>query len=160
MVWGAYYTQIHAWSWMAFAASVPAGLLVVAILNMNNVRDYEDDLAVNKRTLPVRFGKRFGVRYHAALLYGAYATTTLFVILGLLAPHLSLTLPRPALLVWATFPAAYRNARGVEAVWRRDRDPALRMGVRLTAALHFQFCVALAAGVVLAALLRAHGFPA
>ncbi len=159
MVWGAYYTQIPAWSWMAFAASVPAGLLVVAILNMNNVRDYSDDLAVNKRTLPVRFGKLFGVRYHAALLYGAYGATTLFVILGYLSPSLGLGLPWPALLVWATFPAAYRNVRAVNAVWRRDRDPVLRMGVRQTAALHFQFCAALAAGIVLAVLPRALHLP-
>lgn len=160
MVWGAYFTQIHAWSWMAFAASVPAGLLVVAILNMNNVRDYVDDLAVNKRTLPVRFGKRFGVRYHAALLYGAYATTTLFVALGLLAPGLGVGLPWPALLVWVTLPLAYGNVRAVSVVWRRDRDPVLRMGVRRTAALHFQFCVALAAGIALATALRALGLPA
>ncbi|TMD26811.1 MAG: prenyltransferase, partial [Chloroflexi bacterium] len=49
MTWGAYYVQIPQWSWRAFAASVPVGLLVTAILNMNNVRDYTDDLAVQKR---------------------------------------------------------------------------------------------------------------
>ncbi len=150
MVWGAYYVQSPRWSWAAFAASIPMGLLVVAILNMNNVRDYHDDLAVSKRTLPVRFGRAFGVRYHAALLYGAYASTTLFVALGLLAPQARLILPWPALLVWLTFPLAYRNVRSVFAA--SDRDPILRMGVRRTAALHFQFGVALAVGVALAAL--------
>src|SRR5215471_5390131 len=48
MTWGAYYVQIPRWSWLAFAASVPVGLLVVAILNMNNTRDIQDDKAVNK----------------------------------------------------------------------------------------------------------------
>src|SRR5262249_34547130 len=62
MTWGAYYVQIQRWSWHAFAASVPVGLLVVSILNMNNVRDYEDDLAVQKRTIVVRFGRHFGQR--------------------------------------------------------------------------------------------------
>src|SRR5579883_107986 len=47
MTWGAYYVQLRQWSWAAFAASVPVGLLVTAILNMNNVRDYQDDLAVS-----------------------------------------------------------------------------------------------------------------
>ncbi|HET9110528.1 MAG TPA: 1,4-dihydroxy-2-naphthoate octaprenyltransferase, partial [Ktedonobacterales bacterium] len=89
MVWGAYYVQIPRWSWAAFAASVPMGLLVVAILNMNNIRDYHDDLAVNKRTLPVRFGQRFALRYQAALDYGAYVATTLVVALGLLFPRLA-----------------------------------------------------------------------
>lgn len=150
MVWGAYYVQIPHWSWAAFAASVPAGLLVVAILNMNNVRDYHDDLAVNKRTLPVRFGRDFGVRYHATLLYGAYVTTTLFAALGLLAPQASVVLPWPALLVWLTFPLAYRDVRSVFAAG--ERDPILRLGVRRTAALHFQFCAMLALGVALAAI--------
>src|SRR5205085_9712214 len=72
MTWGAYYVQIPQWSWRAFAASVPVGLLVTAILNMNNVRDYQDDLAVQKRTLPVRFGQRFGRYFHALLLLGSY----------------------------------------------------------------------------------------
>src|SRR5712692_2988805 len=68
MTWGAYYVQIPRWSWLAFAASVPVGFLVTAILNMNNVRDYQDDLEVHKRTLPVRFGQAFGQRFHAFLL--------------------------------------------------------------------------------------------
>ena len=58
MTWGSYYVQIPHWSWAAFAASIPVGFLVTAILNMNNVRDYQDDLAVAKRTLPVRFRKK------------------------------------------------------------------------------------------------------
>ena len=52
MTWGAYFVQIHHWSWSAFAASIPVGCLVVAILNMNNTRDYQDDIAVDKLTLP------------------------------------------------------------------------------------------------------------
>src|SRR5579884_767485 len=84
MTWGAYYVQLERWSWHALGASIPIGCLVVAILNMNNVRDYEDDLAVNKRTLPVRFGRRWGQRYHAVLLYGAYVSTTVFAVVGLL----------------------------------------------------------------------------
>src|SRR5213080_4334382 len=63
MTWGAYYVQIPRWSWEAFFASVPVGFLVTAILNMNNVRDYQDDLAVHKRTLPVRLGQVFGKRF-------------------------------------------------------------------------------------------------
>lgn len=150
MVWGAYYVQIPHWSWPAFAASIPAGMLVVAILNMNNVRDYFDDRAVNKRTLPVRFGRAFGVRYHAALLYGAYLTTTLFVALGLFAPAAQMILPWPALLAWLTFPIAQRNVRSVTTAG--ERDPILRLGVRRTAQLHFQFCALLALGIALAAL--------
>lgn len=143
MTWGAYYVQLHRWSWVAFAASVPVGLLVTAILNMNNVRDYQDDLAVGKRTLPVRFGLPFGRRYHAALLYGAYLATTIFVIARLL--------PWPALLVWLTFPLAYANVRAV--LTARDRTAYIAATPR-TAQLHLLFGVALALGVLIATLAR------
>src|SRR6266704_6892618 len=92
MTWGAYYVQIPRWSWLAFAASVPVGFLVTAILNMNNTRDYQDDLAVHKRTLPVRFGQVFGQRFHAFLLLGSYIAVSLFVLLELL--------PLYSLAVW------------------------------------------------------------
>ncbi|MGH2505349.1 MAG: prenyltransferase, partial [Ktedonobacterales bacterium] len=154
MVWGAYYVEIPRWSWAAFAASVPMGLLVVAILNANNIRDYHDDRAVNKRTLPVRFGRGFALRYQAGLVYGAYVATTLFVALGLVASHVGLAqlaLPWLALLVWLTFPLAHREARSIFAAG--ERDPTLRMAVRRAAALHFQFGVALALGLALAAIL-------
>src|SRR6202011_615336 len=89
MTWGAYYVQIPRWSWLAFAASVPVGFLVVAILNMNNTRDIQDDVAVHKLTLPVRFGQLFGQRFHAFLLIGSYVAVTIFVLLHVL-PFFSL----------------------------------------------------------------------
>lgn len=141
MTWGAYYVQVQRWSWHAFAASVPVGLLVTAILNMNNVRDYEDDLAVHKLTLPVRFGRRFGERYHAALLIGAYVTTTIFALVGLL--------PILALGVWLTFPLAYTNVRAV--LTATDRK-AFIVGIRQTSRLHLVFGVALTLMIVLATL--------
>src|SRR5260370_17574235 len=68
MTWGAYYVQIPRWSWLAFAATVPVGFLVTAILNMTNVRDYQANAPLHKLTLPVRFGQVLGQRLHAFLL--------------------------------------------------------------------------------------------
>lgn len=142
MTWGAYYVQLQRWSWHAFAASVPVGLLVTAILNMNNTRDYDEDLAVAKRTLPVRFGRRFGQRYHAALVSGAYAATTILALVGLL--------PLVTLGIWLTFPLAYANVQGVlRAADRR----AFITGIKQTSRLHLIFGVALAACILLATLL-------
>src|SRR5260370_1861334 len=103
MTWGAYYVQIPRWSWLAFAASVPVGFLVTAILNMNNVRDYQDDAAVHKLTLPVRFGEVFGQRFHAFLLIGSYIAVSLFVLLKLL--------PLYSLAVLITFPFPFHNCQ-------------------------------------------------
>ncbi len=139
MTWGAYYVQIHSWSWSAFAASVPVGFIVVAILNMNNVRDYQDDLTVNKYTLPVRFGQRFGQWFHAFLLMGSYVAVTIFALTGLL--------PLLSLVVWLTFPLAFSNVRDVLAATNRT---AFIIGIKRTSILHLQFGVVFSLGILLA----------
>ncbi|GCF08894.1 1,4-dihydroxy-2-naphthoate octaprenyltransferase [Dictyobacter arantiisoli] len=141
MTWGSYYVHIHHWSWSAIAASIPIGFLEVAILNMNNTRDYEDDLAVNKKTLPVRFGVLFGQRFHASLLLGSYIAVTLFVVLGLL--------PWLALLVWITFPLAFTNLRAVLHATRRQ---AYMVGIKKTSKLLLIFGLVFALSLLLAIL--------
>src|SRR5260370_41204045 len=143
MTWGAYYIQIPRWSWLAFAASVPVGFLVVAILNMNNTRDIQDDLAVHKLTLAVRFGQLFGQRFHAFLLIGSYAAVTIFALFRIL--------PFFSLAVWITFPLAFTNVRSVLAATDRK---AFAIGIKRTAMLHLQFGVMLALGIVVAAISR------
>lgn len=53
-----YYVQTLQWSAMVFAASVAVGLMGANVLIVNNYRDLEDDVAVDKLTLCVRFGRR------------------------------------------------------------------------------------------------------
>ncbi|HVB75877.1 MAG TPA: prenyltransferase, partial [Ktedonobacteraceae bacterium] len=143
MTWGAYYVQVPRWSWAAFAASVPVGFIVTAILNMNNVRDYQDDLAVHKRTLPVRFGLPFGRRFHAFLLIGSYVAITVFVLVRLL--------PWYSLLVWLTFPLAFSNVRSVLSATERT---VYAIGIKRTSLLHLQFCVVLAAAILIATVVK------
>lgn len=143
MVWGAYYVQFPRWSWSALAASVPVGLLVVAILNMNNLRDCPDDAAVAKRTVVVRFGERFGRRYEAALILGAYAAVAVAVAVRLL--------PVTAIIAGITLPRAIDLARTVLDAGDRG---AFIGGMRRISALHLGFGVALAAGIVIAAIAR------
>lgn len=143
MTWGAYYIQIAHWSWRVFAASIPVGFLVTAILNMNNVRDYQEDLAVYKRTLPVRFGRLFGQRFHAFLLYGSYVAVSVCVLAGLL--------PLFSLLVWLTFPLAFSNVRAVLAANERK---VFIIGIKRTSLLHLQFGVMLALGLIIAMRLQ------
>ncbi|HEX7735652.1 MAG TPA: 1,4-dihydroxy-2-naphthoate octaprenyltransferase [Ktedonobacteraceae bacterium] len=141
MTWGAYYVQIQRWDWQVFVASVPVGFLVTAILNMNNVRDYQEDRLVHKLTLPVRFGQTFGRWYHTCLLLGSYLAVTAFVALR--------WLPVFSLAVWLTFPLAFLNVRSV--LTATDRK-AFIMGIKRTSALHLQFGLLLAIGLLLTRL--------
>lgn len=143
MTWGAYYVQIPHWSWSAFAASVPVGFIVTAILNMNNVRDYQEDIAVHKLTLPVRFGQTFGKRFHAILLIGSYIAVSIFALTGLL--------PLYSLLVWLTFPLAFTNVR---SVLRATERKVYMIGIKRTSMLHLQFGLVLACSIMLALLFK------
>lgn len=55
---GTAYLQTGEMSWQAFHAGAVSGLISMCVLNINNLRDREDDHAAGKRTLAVRFGKR------------------------------------------------------------------------------------------------------
>lgn len=68
-VTGTYWVQALAWSNVALVASIPVGLLSVAILIVNNYRDRETDVKAGKRTLAVRLGQRATqVQYGLTLL--------------------------------------------------------------------------------------------
>lgn len=48
------------------------GSLSVSVLNLNNLRDHENDRLSNKNTLVVKFGYKWGKRYHLLLLSLAF----------------------------------------------------------------------------------------
>ena len=67
---GTYFLQTGALSFNALAAGLGCGLLSTAILTVNNVRDIEEDRKAHKKTLSVRFGKKFGQwEYTLAILF-------------------------------------------------------------------------------------------
>jgi 1,4-dihydroxy-2-naphthoate octaprenyltransferase len=68
---GTYYVQALALPVHAVLAGIAPGLLSVAILTVNNLRDIETDRVAGKRTLAVRFGKGFARGEYAACIFGA-----------------------------------------------------------------------------------------
>lgn len=70
---GTHYVQALALSSAAIVAGLAPGLLALALLTVNNLRDVESDRAGGKRTLAVRFGPRFAGAEYAACLLGAAA---------------------------------------------------------------------------------------
>jgi 1,4-dihydroxy-2-naphthoate octaprenyltransferase len=55
-VMGTAFVQLERLTWLALVASIPAGLLSVALLLVNNLRDRPHDAEVGKKTLAVRVG--------------------------------------------------------------------------------------------------------
>lgn len=90
-VCGTYYAQTKFISQLAVLSSIPVGLLIVSILVVNNIRDYESDKAANKGTLAVRFGLDWAKQEFISVVILAYAVTFLLVMSDLATPWLLLT---------------------------------------------------------------------
>ncbi len=60
-VGGTYYVQTLEITSSVIIAGFAPGLLSVAILTVNNIRDIAEDRKANKKTLVVRFGRKFGI---------------------------------------------------------------------------------------------------
>lgn len=92
---------------LAAWAAIPVGALATAVLVVNNVRDHTTDVHAGKRTLVVRFGRRFGVAEYALLLASAYAVPVAMVLLQhggplTLLPLLTLPIAVPLVRTVAT----------------------------------------------------------
>jgi 1,4-dihydroxy-2-naphthoate polyprenyltransferase len=88
---GTTFAQTRRLDGLAFAASVPIGLLIVALLVVNNLRDVHGDAAVGKRTLAVVMGEQPTRVFFTALVAVAFVLVALigtarpWALLGLLA---------------------------------------------------------------------------
>lgn len=136
-VTGTYYVQAGVVSLAALWMALPLGLLTVAILVVNNLRDIESDRAAGKQTLAVRLGAR-GARVEYVLCL-AIAYLSLLVGWGLG------WLPAWSMLAWITlFPAA----RLVRMIYTHAGRP-LNAALAGTGQLELWFSLMFAAGLVI-----------
>ncbi|MBD2781272.1 1,4-dihydroxy-2-naphthoate polyprenyltransferase [Xenorhabdus sp. 42] len=82
-VLGTYYLQANTFSLNTILPATACGLLSVAVLNINNLRDIESDRQNGKNTLAVRLGGKKARYYHAVLIIGAIACLVAFKLLYL-----------------------------------------------------------------------------
>ena len=65
---GAYYLQTQTMAWETVWSGVAIGLPCVGVLNLNNIRDMNNDRAHGKHTLASAFGRTYARVYHTLLL--------------------------------------------------------------------------------------------
>ena len=70
---GTYYLQTYNLDYAIFLPASGCGLLSVAVLNLNNLRDIDNDIKTGKNSIPVRIGKIYGFYYQKALYLLAIA---------------------------------------------------------------------------------------
>lgn len=107
-VMGTYFLQTKRVDWDILLPATSCGMLAVAVLNINNIRDRRSDELAGKNTIPVRYGLQAARIYHWVLLLGAVLLAAAYVLQTYYSPWqflFLLTVPlviRNGFLVWRT----------------------------------------------------------
>jgi 1,4-dihydroxy-2-naphthoate octaprenyltransferase len=138
---GSAYVQAETVPAAAWWASVPMGLLAVAILVANNLRDIPTDAVAGKRTLAVRLGDRRTRTLYRVCIVGAFAAIVLGTLVDVLDEGSGLS---PwSLLALAAAVAAVGPFQRVGQAQGRDLIPMLVATARLQVAFGAAFALGL-----------------
>ena len=77
-----YYVQLHTVNWQVFLASIACGLVIDALLIVNNFRDRDNDRLAGKNTLIVRLGAEAGLQLYVGVGIGAIILGGTFLMNG------------------------------------------------------------------------------
>lgn len=81
-VLGSYFLFTKQLDFQLFLPAIAIGFLSTAVLNLNNLRDEEQDKINNKNTLVVQLGTKKAKNYHFFLIFGALFVSNIFVIIN------------------------------------------------------------------------------
>jgi len=141
-VMGAYYVQVFHFSWAAALAGASMGLLCSSLLQVNNLRDIENDRRHRKWTMAAIIGRRSAIVELVTCDMLAYLLVVSCVVLRLL--------PWPSLVVLITLPRAIDKVRLVSG--RADAEAHNRAMAR-SGQLQFEFGLLLVGAFVLSRIL-------
>ena len=123
----------------AILAGIPIGLLVAAIVYVNEFPDHDGDKATGKNTLIVVFGPEKARLGYVLLVVGTYVSITVMALNG--------TFPMLSLIA---LPAAYFGIRAIQTLYQYYNDRLLLPANAGTINMHFVtgvlFCIGIWAG--------------
>jgi len=97
---GSAYLISGTFDWTYLLPASACGLLSVAVLNINNIRDISSDTLAGKRSIPVRIGRSRAVLYHKCLLLTAVGLAVAYVFVNYRHPYQFTFLLASPLLIW------------------------------------------------------------
>ena len=131
--------------WAVLWLAVPVGLITVAILHANNVRDIETDSRAGISTFAMLTGRSFGAK-----LYAFEVLFPFFWLFGLMAFRIE---PWWLLTAFAALPMALKNARTMLDYEQGGPESYARLDER-TAQLQLLFSALLIVGLVISVVIR------
>lgn len=144
MTLGAYIVQTHQFSFIPVLLSLPFGLLIIAILHSNNIRDVKFDGRFGVKTVAIILGEKLSRYYYYVLISGAYISIVAFVVFGLL--------PAFALLNLITLPIGIKLIKMLNKIPENSKE-RWEYGTKhnvMTAQFNTQFGLTLMLGLMLA----------
>ena len=85
-VLGTYYLNVLSFKWDVLLPASAMGLLSTGVLNLNNMRDMDNDLAFGKQTVAAKLGYSQAKIYHSLLVLIALGLVTIYVALNYRSP--------------------------------------------------------------------------
>ena len=76
---GTYYLQTEILNYYILIPASGCGFLSVAVFNLNNLRDIENDRKTGKNSIPVRIGKTFGFYYQKTIMLLGVCTFIIYL---------------------------------------------------------------------------------
>ena len=137
-VCGTYYVQALHLTALVWLVGVTEGLLITAILVVNNLRDILSDRQTGKRTLAVIIGNRGSRMEYVLLLAGAYVIPIILWLSGRMSAWVLLPL--------ISLPTALSLMR---LIWKNPADPILNQTLAKTAKLALIYSILLSIGLIL-----------
>ena len=113
--------------WFDFSVFLPAtamGFLSNAVLNINNMRDYENDKASGKNSIVVKLGLKKAFVYHCMLIVGAFVCLTVYIVLKHAAVY-------AYMFLWL-FLLFFKDLKAIKTTKPELLDPFLGQQVRNT----------------------------
>lgn len=78
---GTYYLAVNRFDPLVLLPATAIGFLSNAVLNINNMRDYENDKDKGKNSLVVKLGLKRAFIYHGILIVGAFVCLSVYLVL-------------------------------------------------------------------------------
>lgn len=131
---GSNFLFTHFIDWTLFLPATAIGFLSVAVLNLNNMRDIENDRVAGKNTLVVKMGLEKAKKYHFILIFLALILFVFFS--GMISVKMYIYLP--IILVLAMHLKTVKKSKKYE-----DFDPELKKVALSTFALSILFAASI-----------------
>jgi 1,4-dihydroxy-2-naphthoate octaprenyltransferase len=116
---GSYFLYTKSIHWDLFLPATTIGLLSIAVLNLNNMRDRIEDAKANKNTLVVKIGSQKAKLYHYALIIVALICAITYV-------QLHYYSPKQYLFLVAFIPLVFNIVTVARNIIHRELDSELK----------------------------------